>query len=533
MGGNPQWLPDGSGFFYKQDKEMLTEEDKNSAFEDSKVMLHLLHSDTKRDKEIFSRTLNKEYNLEKIDIPMLFTFPTSDKVLINIQKGTNQFYSIFYGNLHEILNKPAETVNWTKICDADQKIGSNVLYNNLFFSLSYSSNPNGQLIMMHLPSLEPKVLFEGSNFAIEDMVLTLGGLYITSLENGINKLVKIDLKKYTSVYCELPFSGGITLRPFFPIVSYFQQCNSLLFGYSAFNKPWDMYLCDSLNKIQKTNFYKELTSDNLIKDIVVEEIQVPSYDGVMVPLSIVYKKGILLNGTNPTIINAYGAYGTSIKSEYDRERLAWFNKGGIYAVAHVRGGGEKGYNWYKGGFKENKSNSWKDLISCSEYLIKNNYTSSKKLALFGGSAGGITLGMAITERPDLFKAAVIYVGLLNAIRIENSFNTANITEFGTTKDSVEFQYLMNMDVYHHIREKVTYPSILFTASLNDSRVAHWLPAKAVASMQQVGKNDNIILFRIDDGGHFSYPSGADIYSFLLWQLGHGDFKFKHSPFLFK
>src|ERR1035437_10147974 len=114
------------------------------------------------------------------------------------------------------------------------------------------------------------------------------------------------------------------------------------------------------------------------------------------------------DGTNPAMIEAYGAFGLSMKAEFSRNRLAWFNHGGIYAVAHVRGGGEKGDKWYKGGFKITKPNSWKDLIACAEFLIKNKYTSSQKLAITGYSAGGITIGRAITERPDLFKAAVIF-----------------------------------------------------------------------------------------------------------------------------
>ena len=227
----------------------------------------------------------------------------------------------------------------------------------------------------------------------------------------------------------------------------------------------------------------------------------------MVPLSIVYKKGIKFDGNNPTIIDAYGAFGNSRRPDFSRNRLVWFNHGGIYAVAHVRGGAEKGDNWYKGGFKATKPNSWKDLIACAEYLVENKYTSSQKLAISGASAGGITIG-------------------INTVRMENTISTSSIAEFGTVKDSMEFQYLFNMDTYHHIQEGVSYPSILLTASINDARVAPWQPAKAVAKMQAVSKGDNIVLFRMENQGHFSYPSDTDVYSFLFWQLGLPDFKFK-------
>jgi prolyl oligopeptidase len=383
--------------------------------------------------------------------------------------------------------------------------------------------------MLKLPDLKSKVLFEGKGFSIDDMVLTQNNLYITCIENGLNKLVSVNPSNYHIDDIHLPFLGSLSLRPpNFPIVSFFQSTDYLLFALTALNKQSDIYECDVNKKIHKTNIVQEVQYQDSTMDLVIEEVQAPSYDGVMVPLSIVYKKGIKFYGSNPTIIDAYGAYGISYKPWFDLGRLGWLNHGGIFAVAHVRGGYEKGDNWYKGGFKATKPNSWKDLIACAEYLVKNKYTSPQKLAVTGASAGGITIGRAITERPDLFKAAVIYVSDMNAIRMENTFNNSSVTEFGTVKDSLEFQYLYNMDTYHHIFKGINYPSILFTASLNDARVAPWEPAKAVAKMQEVSQGDNIVLFRIEDKGHFDYPSDADVYSFLFWQLGHPNFKLKTS-----
>jgi prolyl oligopeptidase len=202
--------------------------------------------------------------------------------------------------------------------------------------------------------------------------------------------------------------------------------------------------------------------------------------------------------------------------------------GGIYAVAHVRGGGEKGEKWYKGGYKKTKPNSWKDFISCAEYLIQKKYTSANKLTARGTSAGGITVGRAITERPELFKAAILEVSPLNIIRSEKSRNTLSVAEFGSPKDSTDFENLYNMDVYHHIKKGVIYPSLLITAGLNDARVDWWKVAKGAARFQEVsqGKN-NVVLFRISGFGHTGGPdftkTEADCYSFLLWQLNHPKF----------
>jgi len=522
--GNIQWLPDGKGFFYIKEKEILTEEDKKTPYEDRKVKLHKLYSNSKNDKEIFSRLLNKNLNLEKIESPILFVYPLSNMVLMNTSKGVYNT-AVYYASLNDVLNQPGEKIIWKKICGENEKISVDVLQGNRFFGLSYKQNPNGQLIMMDLSNLKPKVLYNAVGFSLEDIALTNHTLYLTTLENGFNRLVKIDLQNFSSENIKLPFLGALNLNPNFSVASSYHPSDFLLFTLMRYDKQLGGYLCNQNQSVIKTNIFPEVQFMDPSFDLVVNETEIPSHDSVMVPLSIIYKKGMKFDGNNPTIIEAYGAYGISKKSEFNRNRLAWFNHGGIYAIAHVRGGGEKGDNWYKGGVKATKPNSWKDLIACEEYLINNKYTSPQKLALTGYSAGGITVGRAITERPDLVKTAVIYVGFLNTIRMENTFNPA-VEEFGTAKDSLEFQYLYNMDTYHHIREGVTYPSVMFTAGLNDARVAPWQPAKAVAKMQQVSKGNNIVLFRVADTGHFDYPSDADVYSFLFWQLGHPDFKLK-------
>jgi prolyl oligopeptidase len=323
----------------------------------------------------------------------------------------------------------------------------------------------------------------------------------------------------------LPFPGSLYLKPFFNVTSFSQESDKLIFALTNFSNQLTSFECNE-DKVLKKNIFPVVNYMDTSFELNIEEIEVPLPGNIKVPLSIVYKKGLVLDGNNPTILEAYGAYGYSMRPYFKANLLLWLKYGGIYAIAHVRGGGEKGDNWYKGGFKSTKSNSWKDLISCSEFMIQNKYTSQNKLALTGASAGAIAVGRAITERPDLCKAAVIYNGIINPLRMETSFNNTSITEFGTVKDSLEFHYLLDMDTYHHIFEEINYPSVLFTASYNDSRVAPWLSAKGVAKMQQNCKTENIILYRIEDNGHFGYPSDADVYSFLFWQLNHPNFKYQ-------
>jgi prolyl oligopeptidase len=215
-------------------------------------------------------------------------------------------------------------------------------------------------------------------------------------------------------------------------------------------------------------------------------------------------------------------------------RTLWVLEGGVYAVAHVRGGGEKGDDWHKGGFKKSKPNTWKDFISCAEHLISNQYTSPKKLAILSGSAGGILIGRAITERPDLFAAAIVEFGSLNMLRSEMRNNGANnIKEFGTTKNPEEFKALLEMDAYHHIQKGEKYPAVLLTAGLNDPRVPAWFSAKFMAKLQAYDASDNPKLLLVDsDSGHGIddtktkiFERYANIIAFAFKLTGHPEYQF--------
>ena len=269
--------------------------------------------------------------------------------------------------------------------------------------------------------------------------------------------------------------------------------------------------------------------------LVVEELMVPSHDGVKVPLSLIYKKDLKKDGRNTVIMSGYGAYGSSLTPYFSPINLLPVYEGGIYAVPHVRGGGELGDQWYKAGFKTTKPNTWKDLIACAEYLVKEKYTSQQKIAINAASAGGILVGRAMTDRPDLCAAAIPEVGCLNAIRMEESPNgPVNTPEFGTAKDSIECMALLEMDAYYHLKNGEKYPASLVTAGMNDPRVIAWQPAKFAARLQASNSSEKPILFLADyDAGHGigntktkSFQSLADVYSFALWQTGHPKFQVK-------
>ncbi|MFY7857202.1 MAG: prolyl oligopeptidase family serine peptidase, partial [Rubrivivax sp.] len=232
-------------------------------------------------------------------------------------------------------------------------------------------------------------------------------------------------------------------------------------------------------------------------------LQVKARDGTLVPLSVVARKGLPRNGRNPALVSAYGAYQISGNPYFSPRTLALLERGGLFCVAHVRGGGEYGKRWWKGGQKLTKPNTWRDLIDCCEHLVKEGWASKATLTIQGGSAGGITVGRALTERPDLFAGVISNVGVSNALRAEFSQNgPPNIDEFGTVKERDGFAGLKSMDAMLHVKDGTRYPAVLLTVGMTDPRVDAWHGAKMAARLQKANRGPNPVLLRVGfDAGH--------------------------------
>jgi prolyl oligopeptidase len=282
--------------------------------------------------------------------------------------------------------------------------------------------------------------------------------------------------------------------------------------------------------IAKSTFDTSVTYPGF-DQLVADEVEVPGHDGVMIPLSIIHRKDLVLDGTTSTILEGYGAYGISYSPHFSILRSVVLH-GAIYAYAHVRGGGEKGNAWYRAGFKATKPNTWKDMISCAEYLIAKRYTSAQHLAGVGTSAGGITISRTITDRPDLFAAAVVNVGDANTLRSEFSPDgPTNSPEYGSVKNADEIGPLAEMDGLSHVKKGVKYPAVLGVGGWNDPRVPPWETGKFIAALQQATASGKPVLMKVNyDDGHFTeektvtFANFAAQYAFLLWQTGNKAFQ---------
>jgi len=307
--------------------------------------------------------------------------------------------------------------------------------------------------------------------------------------------------------------------------------NEAFFGFQSFTVPPSIFRYD-LND-HKTALWGKVEAPSIDPSVYdVNQVWYNSKDGTRVPMFVVYKKGLEKNAKNPTLLTGYGGFNISVTPAFNRSAYLWLEHGGVYAVANLRGGAEFGEDWHRAGMLDKKQNVFDDFIAAAEYLISEKYTDKDHLAIQGGSNGGLLMGAMITQRPDLFRAVVCAVPLLDMLRYQN-FQIAKlwIPEYGSAEDPKQFDWLYAYSPYHHVKAGAEYPAILFITADTDTRVDPMHAKKMAALMQAEAKNgaskERPILLRIETkAGHGAgkpvtkqIEEGTDTYSFLFWQLG--------------
>jgi len=374
------------------------------------------------------------------------------------------------------------------------------------------------------------VIAAGSGVVVSHQVAK-DAVYVTQRRGVTTALLRVPFTpRAQAEELALPVSGSVSLVD---VDSRLPGAIVSLAGWTRTSKPYYVNAADG--KLAALDLVRPGAYDAPL-DIEAREVTVKSHDGVEIPVSVLTRKGIKLDGNNPTIVYGYGAYGITENPLFNPRIYAWIERGGVYAYAHVRGGGAFGEEWHMAGRKVTKPNTWKDGIAVAQWLIANRYTSPARIGIYGGSAGGIFVGRAITERPDLFAAAVPAVGVMDMVRTEASANgVANIPEFGTVKSEEEFRALLAMSSYHHIKDATRYPAVMLVHGVNDTRVDVWQSAKfasRLAAGSQTLKDSKPVLMRLDyDLGHGQggtrnqqQAQTADVWSFFLWQFGVPEFQ---------
>jgi prolyl oligopeptidase len=266
------------------------------------------------------------------------------------------------------------------------------------------------------------------------------------------------------------------------------------------------------------------------EDLEVKQVWVESKDKTKVPMFLVHKKNLRLDGSNPVILTGYGGFNLNMLPAFSARAAFWVERGGVFALPALRGGGELGEPWHQAGMKEKKQNVFDDFIAAAEWLIANKYTQPSKLAISGGSNGGLLVGGALTQRPELFRAVVCSYPLLDMVRY-HQFLVARywVPEYGSSEDPEQFRYIYAYSPYHRVKESATYPAVLMVSGDSDTRVAPLHARKMAAMLQSVKDNPNPVLLKYDtEAGHAGtlpvtrqIDNLTDELSFLVWQLGGG------------
>jgi len=515
------WRDDESGFYYNQLKERPANADPTLLYQDSQIRYHALGSDVAKDPFIFGTAAPGAPKIAPEKIPMLGLEYGDAHVYGVVVDGVEPEITV-YVTTYAALD--AGRPQWKLLFNLDEEITQFVAHGDDLYFLTHKNAQRYKLLhtKVSAPNFAQadEVIGPGEP-VIEGMAEARDAIYVTLLDGGIERVQRVAYTlRAKPQEIDLPLKGSASDL----------ATNIRLDGAAMRLAAWTdvggyyFYNPDE-NRTTDTHLQPRGPYDQP-GDLVAEEVRVRAADGVMIPLSIIHKKGLVLDGTNPCWLEAYGSYGSEETPFFTPTYLPWYQHGGIYAMAHVRGGGAFGEEWHLAGQKLKKPNTWRDMIACAQWLIDQHYTSTPKLGINGGSAGGITVGRAMTERPDLFGAVVGDVGMFNAVRAETDSNgVPNISEFGTVTDPDGFRGLYEMDAYLHVRDGVKYPPTLLTTGINDPRVPPWMPGKFAARLQAAGAP--LVLLRVDyEAGHGIGSTRqqvlaeyADTMAFYLWQFG--------------
>lgn len=514
------WLPDGSGFFYNRENELAPGQPESEHQLNSQAYLHRLGADADKDALVFGNRLDKSLGIDAAQLPVVVATAGSEWML-GFPYSVDNRLTVFAAPLADA---GKDKIAWRKIVTTDDAVRATVQHGDDLYLLS-AKQPNRQIEKMALaPGGARTVVVASGLLPIDSLSLSGDALYyVAKRETGVgSQLYRLPWNETVAQPVSMPGLDSV-----FPLTTQDGVDGLVVLGAGWASFPSAIRI-DASGKVHPTTLQpapEGVDATQLVSRIV----EVPGHDGTRVPLSIVHRRDLERDGNNPTLLMAYGAYGFSREPGLTPAFFAFFDRGFVRATCHVRGGGEKGEAWYRAGFQASKANTWKDLIACGEYLVKEGYTKPAKLAATGGSAGGIMIGNAMVERPDLFGVMIPQVGVLDSVgaALRDPNGPVNWPEFGDPNTEEGFKSLVGMSAYHKVKDGTPFPAVMLTHGYNDPRVAVWHSAKMAARLQRATSSGKPVLLNVDyDAGHGvgSAQSSvdaqrADLITFMLWQFG--------------
>lgn len=498
------WSSDSQGFFYSRfDSESL-----------HSIHYHALGTEQNQDRLIYQ---------DLFDGSVGYTpFMSGDNryLIIDAFNGSSGPNSISLLDLESedetpIKIIPCDGANYWFICSKDKK----------FYFLTNKNADFRKVIYIDITdtSYTQREFISEGNFLLESIALIGDYFCVVTSENVVNKLALFDSQGELVEYIPLPSAGKVCLNRINQNSNSME--NEIFFSFTNFFQPATIYHYQLRSAIPKVFKGSLLNVDS--NNFVVQRVLYDSKDGTKIPMFIAYKKGTQFDGTNQTLLTGYGAYGYINYPTFNAAHMLWLDKGGILALANIRGGGEYGESWHQAAVREKKQNSIDDFIAAAKWLINNKYTTSSHLAAIGMSSGGMLVAASANQHPDLFKVIVVEAGLLDMLRF-HLFTIGRfwINEHGNPDDCNDFAYLHKYSPCHNVGKVEKFPSVLVTTSEHDDRVVPSHSYKYLAALQDVYKDSNMFLRLSTNIGHDSSQSAewinerADIFTFIYNELEH-------------
>ena len=514
---NAAWRNDGTGFYYSRFDEPVPGEDYTAANYYQKLFFHRLGDPQSRDVLIYERPDQKEWGF--------FGLVSDDDryLVINVSHGTSIQNLIFYqdldsgGDVVELIDEFEATYDF---------VGSS---GPIFYFRTNLDASRGRLIAVDITRPEHaswQDIIPESEHTLEHVFMVHGEFITLYLSDARHRLMRFDLKGTLVSEIELPTLGSIPSVGYFLYLTGKPKHDEFFYGFASFTYPISIYRFDLRSEASELVYAPALDIDT--DQFTTRQVFVTSKDGAQIPMFLTHRQDIALDGQNPTMLYGYGGFNIALVPTFDVGRLVWLEMGGVLAWANLRGGGEYGEQWHQAGMLDRKQNVFDDFIACAEFLVTERISSTTRLSITGRSNGGLLVGACLTQRPDLFGAAVPIVGVMDMLRFEKfTIGWAWVSDYGSPSDPQQFETLYAYSPLHNLKPGASYPATLITTGDHDDRVVPGHSFKFAAALQacQAGEAPTLIRIQTRAGHGVGKPTAllieetADILAFLAHELG--------------